>query len=323
MASPSFGALAIGLTSRRTDVHRITAVQESRVNERTWHIAHIPKTSAKACWAQMAMKKKKCTACIVLHGKSTPAPTYSGLWHNVRLNCEEHMQFFFCLDNIERCIKGSHRKWVIPYSDILEKPHVSIIWPVKIRTNLTRSKIVALKNARFQLPQRERVPLNRSFNNFALLVDFSSLKVPENPDHFLGMRKFKCVRRSNTSLSSKELLSINSAMALEASILKVTMIPQSGFGCIISLQSKPSPTNFVYQLTMSFYPDYTCSAFKEIMSKFGRRGFAYKHCKHLYYIFVKVYALDREVNLFIHAPNFSFNKIRLVPERGILIHCAL
>ena len=270
-----------------TDIRRITAVLESTVNEKTWHIARVPKTSAKACWAQMAVTKKKCTARIVLHGKSTPAPTYSGAWRNVRLNREDQMQFFFCSDDIERCIKGSRCKWIIPYSDTQERPPVPTVWPVKIGTNLTRSEIVALENAGFQLPQRERVPLNRSFNNFALPMDFSSLQVPENPDHFPGTRKSKCVRQSNTGPSSKQLLSINSAMALEASILKVTMIPQPGFGCIISLQSKPSPTDSVYQLTVSSYPDCTCPAFKEIMSKFGRRGFAYKHCKHLYYILVK------------------------------------
>ena len=239
------------------------------VNERTWHIARVPKASAKACWAQMAMTKKKCTPHIVLHGKSTLIPTYSGVWCNMRLNREEKMQFFFCSD-IERCVKGSCRKWIIPYFDTQERPHVSTIWPVKIGTNLTRNKIVALENAGFQLPQREHVPLNRSFNNFALLVEFSSLQVPENPDHFPGTRKSKCVQQSNTSCSSKQLLNINSAMALEASILKVTMILQPGFGCIISLQSKPSPTDSVYQLTMSSYPDYMCPTFKETMSKFGR-----------------------------------------------------
>ena len=292
------------------------------MNEKTWHIARIPKTSAKACWAQMAITKKKCTARIVLNGKSTPAPTYSRLWRNVRLNREEQMQFFFYAYDIERCVKDSRHKWVIPYSTSLERPPIPTIWPIKIGTNLNRSEIITLENAGFLLPQRERVPLNQSFNNFFVPVDFSTLLVPENPQHFFGTRKSKSMRRSNTSPSSKQLLSINSAMALEASILKVTMIPQPGFGCIISLQSKPSPTDCVYQLTVSSYPDCTCSAFKETMSKFGRRGFAYKHCKHLYYIFVKVCALDPEVDLFIHAPTLSFNKIRLVLERGILIHFA-
>ena len=177
-----------------TDIRRITPVMEFIVNEKTWHIARTPKTSAKACWAQMAVTKKKCTPSIVLHGKSTPAPTYSKAWRNVRLNREEQMQFFFCSDDIERCVKDSRRKWIIPYSDTQERPPVPTIWPVKIGTNLTRSEIVALENAGFQLPQRERVPLNRSFNNFALPMDFLSLQVPENLDHFPGTRKSKCVR---------------------------------------------------------------------------------------------------------------------------------
>ena len=135
-----------------TDICYVSAIQESNVNERIGHIARVSKTSAKACWAQMAVTKKKCTARIVLHGKSTPAPTYSGLWRNVKFNCEEHMQFFFCSDNIERCVKGSRRKWVIPYSDTLERPPILTIWLVKIGTNLTHSEIVALENAGFQLP---------------------------------------------------------------------------------------------------------------------------------------------------------------------------
>ena len=141
-ASPSSG----------TDIRHVTTVQESNVNERTWHIARIPKTSAKACWAQMAVTKKKCTTRIVLHGKSTSAPTYSGLWQNVRFNREKHMQFFFCSNDIERCVKGSRRKWIIPYSDTLERPPIPTIWPVKIETNLTHTEIVALENAGFQLP---------------------------------------------------------------------------------------------------------------------------------------------------------------------------
>ena len=96
------------------------------------------------------------------------------------------------------------------------------------------------------------------------------------------------------------------------------MIPQPGFGCIITLQSKAPPIDCVYQLTINSYLDCMCPAFKEMMSKFGRRGVLFKYCKHLYYIFVKVCALDPELNLFIHAPTFSFNEIKLVLESGIL-----
>ena len=130
----------------------------------------------------MAVTKKKCTARIVLYEKSTPAPTYSGLWHNMRLNREQHMQFFFCVDDIERCIKGSRHKWVNPYSDTLERSPIPTIWPIKIGTNLTRSEIKALENTSFQLLQRERVTPSRLFGNSTLSVDFSTLQVPKNPN---------------------------------------------------------------------------------------------------------------------------------------------
>ena len=99
------------------DFHRVLAIQESKVNEKLWHIARIPLTSAKCCWAQQAITKKKCTARIVVNGRSTPASTYTGVWHNVCLNCEQPMQFFFCTDDIERYVKGLRRKWVVPFSN--------------------------------------------------------------------------------------------------------------------------------------------------------------------------------------------------------------
>jgi hypothetical protein len=33
---------------------------------------------------------------------------------------------------------------------------------------------------------------------------------------------------------------------MKASILNVIMIPQPGFGCVVTLQSKPAPTESVY-----------------------------------------------------------------------------
>ena len=177
---------------------------------------------------------------------------------------------------------------------------------------------MALENAGFQLPQRERIIPNRLFTNSASPLDLSTLQVPENPQQYCRTRKSKSIRRSNSGPSSRQLLNINSAKAMQASILKATMIPQPGFGCIITLQSKPLPTDYIYQLTISSYPDCTCLAFKEMMSKFDRRGVLFKYWKHLYYIFVKICALDPKLDLFIHAPTFSFNGIKLVLESGIL-----
>jgi hypothetical protein len=43
----------------------VTAVNEIACKEMEWHIARLPKTSAKACFAQQAITKQKCEAKIV------------------------------------------------------------------------------------------------------------------------------------------------------------------------------------------------------------------------------------------------------------------
>ena len=81
-------------------ISHVSAVEEPRVNMKEWYIARLPKTSAKCCWAQRAVTKKKCTKRIVRGAKSTPAPTYTGLWHNTRRNVKESTEFFFSSDDI-------------------------------------------------------------------------------------------------------------------------------------------------------------------------------------------------------------------------------
>ena len=137
------------------DIRHVTIVQETKINDKMWHIARLHKTFAKQCWAQMVVTKKKCMAQIIVNSKSTAAPTYSDIWRNIRLNCEEPMQFLFYADDIKHCVKGSHRKRILPFSDQLEHPPIPSIWPMKIGTNLRRREIEALKHAGFQLQERE------------------------------------------------------------------------------------------------------------------------------------------------------------------------
>jgi hypothetical protein len=46
-------------------VPHVTAIQETRCNEYQWYISRLPKTSAKACFVQQVVTKKKCIAKIV------------------------------------------------------------------------------------------------------------------------------------------------------------------------------------------------------------------------------------------------------------------
>jgi hypothetical protein len=81
---------------------------------------------------------------------------------------------------------------------------------------------------------------------------------------------------------------------LKGTILKVTMIPRLGFGCVLTLQSKPAPTQSIYHLIVSSLPECHCPAFKDMISKFGCRQNSFLHCKHMYFIFVKVSNVDPE-----------------------------
>jgi hypothetical protein len=129
---------------RRPD--HVIAIHETACKETEWHIARLPKTSAKACFTQQAITKKKCEAKIVQGNKPTTAPTYTGVMFHVHKKKEEVMQFFFYNDDIECCVKGTRQKWVQSRSDI---PN---IWLVKIGSNLSKNEILDLERAGFQLP---------------------------------------------------------------------------------------------------------------------------------------------------------------------------
>jgi hypothetical protein len=100
----------------------------------------LPKTSAKACFAQQVITKNNCEAIIIKGNKATAAPTYM-VHYKKKMN--EVIQFFFCNDDIERCVKGTKWRWV------KSRPDVPNVWPVKIDTNLSRKEILDLEHADF------------------------------------------------------------------------------------------------------------------------------------------------------------------------------
>ena len=176
----------------------VIVVQETVVDETHWHIARLPKTSAKACFAQQANTKKKCIAKIVQDGKNTAAPTYRGMMDNYKKDQMERMQFFFCNDDIERCVKGTRRKWVV------SKPTVPKIWPVKMGTNLTSSEILALENAGFQLQPRVALSPQRLFEGQGIPNDLSRYIPPEFLANHPKRRFGKNICRNAKAPSTKQ-----------------------------------------------------------------------------------------------------------------------
>jgi hypothetical protein len=88
----------------------VTEIHEIACKETEWHIARLPKTSAKASFAQQAITKKKCEAKIVQGNKPTVASTYTSVMLHAHKKKPEVMEFFFCNDDIERCVKGIRQK---------------------------------------------------------------------------------------------------------------------------------------------------------------------------------------------------------------------
>jgi hypothetical protein len=68
----------------------VTAIQETTYKEVEWHIARLSKTSAKACFAQQAITKKKETK-IIQGNITTAVSTYTRLMVHYKKKKEEVM----------------------------------------------------------------------------------------------------------------------------------------------------------------------------------------------------------------------------------------
>jgi hypothetical protein len=289
----------------------VTAIQETHCNKYQWHIARLPKTSKKTCFAQQAVTKNKCIAKIIQDNKSTTTPTYTGMMFNSQKKKEELMEFFFYNDDIERCVKGSKRKWV------KSKPDVPDIWPVKLGTNFTKKEILALENASFHLPQRVVISPRRLFGG-DIPVDVASYPTLPFPDDHPITRSGKNIRRKKKAPTTKHANNCASVLTLKAHVQQITMIPHPRYGCIITLDSGIPPNIQQYMITIGTFPEYSCPYFKVMVTAtLGKRG-QWANCKHLYFIFTVICRLDAEVDDFIHAPSFSFNEVKHVLENGVL-----
>ena len=102
-----------------------------------------PRPQQRLASPQQAITKKKCEVKIVQGNKSTAAPTYTGVMQNAHEKRPETMEFFFCNDDIERCVKGMKQKW------IQSRPDIPSIWPLKIGTNLFKKEILHFESVGF------------------------------------------------------------------------------------------------------------------------------------------------------------------------------
>jgi hypothetical protein len=300
------------VNSRTTHV---TAIHETTCKETQWHIARLPKTSAKACFVQQAITKKNCKAKIMQGNMATAAPTYTGVMEHHQKKTGKIMEFFFYNDDIERCVKGTKRRWV------KSRPDVPNIWPVKIGTNISRKEILDLERVGFQLPQRTVISPKRLFGMEELPSDLSSYPIPVSSNEHPKVRSGKNIWRIKNAPTTKQANNCVSSLTLKGHHRKVTMIPHPRFGCIIFLDSGIPPKVQQYLITIGSIPDCSCEYFKDMATKSLEKRGGWASCKHLYFVFTVIGSLNSERDAFIYVPSFSFNEMKHILETGILAYC--
>ena len=131
---------------------------ESDCDTSKWHIARISHKSNARCSAQQRTSNMKCMLMIAKGKKETAAPTYRGRKKEYGTKREVIVDFWFCWDDIQQCVKGTKQKWVFDW------PQVPNIWPVLSGTNLSREETLLLQHAGFQLHECPSLSPEELFN---------------------------------------------------------------------------------------------------------------------------------------------------------------
>ena len=75
-----------------------------------WHIARLPPNSDKTCWAIQANTCFLCNAKMNIGKHGTRTPTYKGLKKEFHSTNNVEHKFWFCPNDIKRCLIGNRKK---------------------------------------------------------------------------------------------------------------------------------------------------------------------------------------------------------------------
>ena len=255
----------------------VTVAYESDCDTSMWHIARINHKSNARCWAQQQTSNIKCTSRIAKGGKGTLAPTYCGRKEEYGTKRPMVVDFWFCWHDIERCVKGLKRKWVI------DRPELPEIWPILTGTSLNREETLLLQHAGFCLQEQPKLSPRELFIMSKIFEPiFFTQPCPSNPDVHPTFRNNRTIKRLANPPTIEQRNKWESASNIRGGILGVTLVPLLGLGAIVVLQTGVESNKNIYRVTMDTFPTCTCPDFVNMMvSVVGRRA-KYVNCKHLY-----------------------------------------
>ena len=289
-------------------------VLETDCDPSEWHIARISVKSKRKCHAIQAETEIKCKMFIARGARATAAPLYRGQKREFKGTRVETDEFWFCPDDIHRCVMGPRR------SHVLSRPQVPEVWPVLIGTNLTLDEIILFEEAGFRLQECPSMSPRRLFTSSKLfeVVEWTYAR-PPHADKPPCIRNGKNIRRNDKSPTDDHCNQWESARNVTGTILGVNIIPYPGLGAIITLQSGVEPHHMIYRVTLGNFPSCTCLHFTGMASaSLGKRG-KYVNCKHLYYIFRYLCKVDLKKDKFIHAPSLSMDEVMNLLEKAGMI----
>jgi hypothetical protein len=143
---------------------------------------------------------------------------------------------------------------------------------------------------------------------------------PPNSDIYPTTRNSKSIRRNANTPTAEHHNKWESAHSIKGTVLGVTILPFFSLGAIISLESGVEPDKKVYQITISHFPECTCPDFFNMaVASIGKQG-QYVNCKHLYYNLSYFCKMNCEDDKFIHSPSFSFNEVKQLLVRIIIVN---
>jgi hypothetical protein len=189
---------------------------------------------------------------------------------------------------------------------------------MKIGTNFSRQKVLALENVGFQLQQSGALSPSRRLTTITMLpnprMDFH---VPLNPDAHPASRFGKSMRRNLAPPTVDHKNKWESAGLMNRYyVVGITPILYLEFGVLINIVSKEDIT---YRVTIGDMPHCTCFDFNKMSSQSLGNKEKWVYCKHLYYVFRFLCKMNYDSDKFIHAPTYSYNEVmRLLKLAGVV-----
>ena len=200
----------------------VTVAFESDCDTSKWHIARISHKSNARCQAQQHRSNIKCTRKIAKGKKGTPAPTSHGWNEEYESKQEVVAHFWFCPDDIARCVKGTKRRWVLDW------PEVPEVWLVLSGTNLNREDTLLLQHAGFRLQERPILSPRQLFNMSGILspILYDHL-LPKNSDVHPTMRNNKAIQRIANAPTAKQQNKWESAANIRGRVVYLDVMTAS------------------------------------------------------------------------------------------------